>query len=88
MSSVCFQCIPLSLRKHESIICAPTRPAGRYCFISQMAITKQEIKCPSCAYRGTLCQSQYSNAPCLHAAFKGSLHLKLFNCRPCDHKPY
>lgn len=28
----------------ESIICAPTRPVGRYCFTLQMAITKQEIK--------------------------------------------
>lgn len=39
----------------ESIICAPTRPVGRYYFTLQMAITKQEIKRPSCAYRGTLC---------------------------------
>lgn len=30
-----------------------------------------KIKHPSCAYRGTLCQSQYLNAPCLHAAHQG-----------------
>lgn len=71
MASVCIQCISLSLHKHESIICAPTRQVGRYFFTLQMVITKQEIKYPSCAYRGTLCRSQYSNAPCLHAAPQG-----------------
>lgn len=68
---MCIQCISLSLHKHESIICAPLRQVGRYYFILQMAIKKWEIKCPSYAYRETLCQSQYLNAPCLHAAPQG-----------------
>lgn len=85
---VCVQCILASLHKHEAVICGPMRQVGRYYLILQMAIARGEIKCPSCPWRGTSCQSQHSDAPSVRIVYKSSLHFKLFNCNPCDHKPY
>lgn len=64
------------------------RQVGRYYFILQMAITdrEREIKCPAVPTEELCARASIQMFPA-YMALKGSFHLKLLNCRPCDHKP-